>query len=348
MVGDIQRNTEVKEPASLKDGAGNGAVKLEKKARYPYGAVFFLLTSTVGQSYSGTGLQAVLELYFTRFLFVCLTQADQLGTAAVNVYIALYQICALSAGFLADRILGNFLTQVLSTLLTTIGICLLSFSTWQYTVSPPGCCVANSNNKSVYLSGSEYSGSFNWSSNCSELDKVTILNQIDLNISPTLNMILSIIGLTFFSVGYGHINAIQSVLVADQFTEEQTKSKERSFSWYYWCCNIGALVGESGMPVLRQSVGFIIAWITILGTTSSSAIVIFNGGYLYFKIRLERLKCACSKKPSSNETNPLLNKEGSHFLLIWLICKRFSPAKYSSKTVLQEPIICCSLCSFML
>ncbi len=49
MVGDIQRNTEVKEPASLKDGAGNGAVKLEKKARYPYRAVFFLLTSTVGQ-----------------------------------------------------------------------------------------------------------------------------------------------------------------------------------------------------------------------------------------------------------------------------------------------------------
>ncbi len=182
-----------------------------------YGYFFF--------SYSGTGLQAVLELYFTRFLFVCLTQADQLGTAAVNVYIALYQICALSAGFLADRILGehhthkniwyycwiehciiiifrtgNFLTQVLSTLLTTIGICLLSFSTWQYTVSPPGCCVDNSNNKSLYLPRDEYSGSFNWSSNCSELDKVTILNQIDLNISPTLNMVLSIIGLTVRTV----------------------------------------------------------------------------------------------------------------------------------------------------
>ena len=68
-----------------------------------YGYFFF--------SYSGTGLQAVLELYFTRFLFVCLTQADQLGTAAVNVYIALYQICALSAGFLADRILGEHHTH---------------------------------------------------------------------------------------------------------------------------------------------------------------------------------------------------------------------------------------------
>ncbi len=64
-------------------------------------------------SYSGTGLQAVLEIYFSRFLFVCLSQADQLSTAAVNVYIALYQICALSAGFLADRVLGEYNTLTL-------------------------------------------------------------------------------------------------------------------------------------------------------------------------------------------------------------------------------------------
>ena len=60
-------------------------------------------------SYSGTGLQAVLELYFAPFLYVCsgVSRAKQLSTTSVNVYIAVYQLCALSAGFLADKVLGN-------------------------------------------------------------------------------------------------------------------------------------------------------------------------------------------------------------------------------------------------
>ena len=45
----------------------------------------------------------------------------------------------------------------------------------------------------------------------------------------------------------------------------QSKSKERSFSWFYLCCNVGSLVGESGMPILRQTVGFVVAWMTIFG-----------------------------------------------------------------------------------
>lgn len=45
----------------------------------------------------------------------------------------------------------------------------------------------------------------------------------------------------------------------------QSKAKDRSFSWYYLFCNVGTLGGELGMPVLRQSVGFIISWLTVLG-----------------------------------------------------------------------------------
>jgi hypothetical protein len=61
-------------------------------------------------SYSGTGLQAVLELYFAPFLYVCsgISRAKKLSTTSVNIYIALYQLCALSAGFLADKIFGEF------------------------------------------------------------------------------------------------------------------------------------------------------------------------------------------------------------------------------------------------
>ena len=65
--------------------------------------------SLSSSSYSGTGIQAVLdsELYFAPFLYVCsgVSRAKKLSTTSVNIYIALYQLCALSAGFLADKIL---------------------------------------------------------------------------------------------------------------------------------------------------------------------------------------------------------------------------------------------------
>ena len=55
------------------------------------------------------GLQAVLELYFVRFLYVCSGEerATSLSTTSVNVYIAIYQLSAISAGFLADKIFGR-------------------------------------------------------------------------------------------------------------------------------------------------------------------------------------------------------------------------------------------------
>ena len=63
------------------------------------------LTSLV-YSYSVIGLQAVLELYFAYFLYVCSSRKFSLSTTSVNVYIAVYQLCAIPAGFLADRVLG--------------------------------------------------------------------------------------------------------------------------------------------------------------------------------------------------------------------------------------------------
>lgn len=71
----------------------------------------FLLSgnlTTAVHSYSVTGLQAVLELYFAYFLYVCFSRKFSLSTTSVNVYIAVYQLCALTAGFLADRVLGMY------------------------------------------------------------------------------------------------------------------------------------------------------------------------------------------------------------------------------------------------
>ena len=60
-------------------------------------------------SYVSAGLQAVLEFYFVHFLYVCsgTERATSLGTTSVNVYIAIYQLCAISAGILADKLIGN-------------------------------------------------------------------------------------------------------------------------------------------------------------------------------------------------------------------------------------------------
>lgn len=62
-----------------------------------------------------------------------------------------------------------------------------------------------------------------------------------------------------------HYLICPAVHIQPLFSVTQSKAKERSFSWYYLFCNVGTLGGELGMPVLRQSVGFIISWITVLG-----------------------------------------------------------------------------------
>ena len=58
--------------------------------------------------YVSAGLQAVLELYFRQYLYICVgTKRKSLGTSSTNVYIAIYQLAAISAGILADKVIGT-------------------------------------------------------------------------------------------------------------------------------------------------------------------------------------------------------------------------------------------------
>ena len=41
------------------------------------------------------------------FLYVCFRHAVRLASTSINIYIAVYQICALPGGYLADRVLGE-------------------------------------------------------------------------------------------------------------------------------------------------------------------------------------------------------------------------------------------------
>lgn len=40
---------------------------------------------------------------------------------------------------------------------------------------------------------------------------------------------------------------------------------KRSFSWYYFSLNVGAFAGEAGLPILRQSFGFTVAFFSVAG-----------------------------------------------------------------------------------
>lgn len=136
---------------------------------YPFKALAFIMTSTVLQRYvlkyascynpptfiislcsSFTGAQSVLELFFSKFVFICssVTQSNVYGTVGVNVFIAVNQLSALTGGIAADHLLGNFHTQNFSNVLGSIGILLVLFFTWQYM---PSCCrLSNDSSPSSY------------------------------------------------------------------------------------------------------------------------------------------------------------------------------------------------------
>ena len=83
------------------------------------------------------------------------------------------------------------MTQNIGNIVSTIGICLMTFASWQYTLQEPGCCY----DSTVNVIGEFDNGSY-WSPNCSELHKVILWKDANLHISPTVNMVLAIIGLT--------------------------------------------------------------------------------------------------------------------------------------------------------
>ena len=86
-------------------------------------------------------MQAILELFFKRFVFVCSKQRAKIyGTVATNVFIALSQVTALTGGLLADYIVGNFHTQNVSNIFAAVGVLLVLVSSWQYTIDRPSCC----------------------------------------------------------------------------------------------------------------------------------------------------------------------------------------------------------------
>eukprot|EP00118_Oscarella_pearsei_P011953 m.84204 g.84204 ORF g.84204 m.84204 type:complete len:507 (+) comp36392_c0_seq3:143-1663(+) len=264
---------------------------LTAKPVYPWKAMVFLMVTTAALSYGISGLQAVLELYFSTFLFkLTMSSAgkariNRLSTTCFNVWVALQQVFALFAGFLADLLLGNYKTQVLSCVLSSAGGALILFTTWQLLPT------------SANLNVSVQSNASNGTSADSALD-----------------LGLASFALLLLAAGFG-LSTVQSVFVGDQFTADQEKEKSHGFGWYYLFQNVGALFSESGAPILRQTFNFFVCYASVTGTVLASA-VSFLGGSLWYRNVPPAFGCDCSRrgtlkdvsiKSSETEETALLN-----------------------------------------
>ena len=88
---------------------------------------------------------------------------------------------------------GNFLTQVGSNIVITIGICLMTFASWQYTLEEPRCCGLNATESS------------DLNPDCSALQKDVLFPHANLHMSPGVNLALAITGLVVSDLYHRHL-----------------------------------------------------------------------------------------------------------------------------------------------
>ena len=82
-------------------------------------------------------------------------------------------------------LVGNFKTQAVSNILSSICAIVLIFSTWQYTLNQPTCCLREN---TTTLLTDEGGG-------CEELQRDILLSNLNLHIPPSINITTSIIAL---------------------------------------------------------------------------------------------------------------------------------------------------------
>ena len=215
------------------------------------------------QSFSSSGIQAVLNMYLNEFLVLTSASSNALSAA----FVVAFSLLAPVGGYIADRRWGNYRTQLVAQIVWAIGMTVIVLITWRVCYTLFGSATA---------AGTR-----------------TIAG----------------VGLFLVAVGYGVVQPLQSVLVADQFGGEEhdgeedsaracdgavegdgdggavmtadmtaeEKAKRSSFSWYYFSCNVGNLGGESVNPQLRQDKGPLVAMLSIGGGLVASVIFFVAG-----------------------------------------------------------------------
>ena len=105
-----------------------------------------------------------------------------------------------------------------------------------------------------------------------------------LDLGAWVKLTTAFAGLALTAIGYGAINPVQSVLLADQFGPGEETAMIRSFSYFYLFCNIGNLGGELGGPVLREYVSFFSVFAAVAGAMLVSTALFVAAGGSYRKV----------------------------------------------------------------
>ena len=110
-------------------------------------------------------------------------------------------------------LIGNFKTQAVSNIISSICAIVLIFSTWQYTLNPPSCCPRDSENTTTLFTD-EGGG-------CEELQRDILLSNLNLHIPPTINITTSIIALVVceaINLQYRHCTCMCDTVFIDTFS----------------------------------------------------------------------------------------------------------------------------------
>ena len=125
------------------------------------------------------------------------------------------------------KIAGNFKTQILSNTISGVCAIVLIFSTWQYTLNQPACCPSGYENSTTPSTlRAEHTG------DCEEIQRNILLPSLNLNIPPTVNIVICVVVLVVRCVMESLLDSYTLCIIASRaFTQRTTVTDEDRTGW---------------------------------------------------------------------------------------------------------------------
>lgn len=177
-------------------------------------------------------------------------------------------ICSPIGGLLSDSLIGRYWTITIGTLIYILGYSLLTALSIN-ALSLLGCDWQEKTSENLNLSTNHYNRKhFNWQ----------LLEKENHPCSVLVYVILVMIGL-----GVGFLRANIPPFGAEQVRAGGENAIRKFFNAYYWCANMGGLVGIAVLAYVEQNIenGFFISYLTSTIALGASLIIFCAGRCFY-------------------------------------------------------------------
>eukprot|EP01090_Pellita_catalonica_P018567 TRINITY_DN6043_c0_g1_i1.p1 TRINITY_DN6043_c0_g1~~TRINITY_DN6043_c0_g1_i1.p1 ORF type:complete len:347 (+),score=41.94 TRINITY_DN6043_c0_g1_i1:44-1042(+) len=142
------------------------------------------------------------------------------------------------------------------------------------------------------------------------LQVVTVLPHFDHSKSWAMYILVTS-NICLQAIGYGIINPIQSVFVADQFPlRSQAQQLTTCFAIFYFWTNVGDMVGEAAGPILREYASFLVSVSAMTVILALSTVIMIASGPAYIRAPIQK------QRPSVSELK-------DDMISVWPIIKIF-------------------------